>query len=125
MAEDGSKPRGLSLICCLVLGVSLLTQALYALVFTTRYLDIFESLPWATYAGTADLVWNIAFKLFYLASSFYIVFIMMKVFSRTREKEQAWKLGIWSVFGSLVLSPVVILIFERKFPGRWFLEVGV
>ncbi|KAJ5156211.1 hypothetical protein N7492_009014 [Penicillium capsulatum] len=104
-------------------GVSLLTQMLYALVFATRYLDIFASYSWAFSKGGMGLVWNILFKLFYLASSIYIVFIMMKVFPRTREKERAWKIGIWSVLGSLGLAPIVVLVFERSFPSAWFLEL--
>ncbi|KAJ5094211.1 hypothetical protein N7456_010072 [Penicillium angulare] len=103
-------------------GVSLLTQMLYGLVFVARYLDLFSSYSWSF--GVEGSVYNLSFKLFYLASSLYLVFIMMKVFPRTREKERAWKLGIYSVIGSLVLAPVMILIFERKsHPGNWFLEI--
>lgn len=94
---------------------------LYGLVFVTRYLDIFSGQSWDfAYAGT---FYMICFKLFYLTSSLYVVFIMMKVFPRTRERERAWKLGIYSVIGSLVLAPLTILIFERHFAGNWFLEV--
>ena len=92
---------------------------LYALVFVNRYLDLFDSGSWNGLAA----VWNISFKLFYLSSSFYIVFIMMRVFPRTRERERAWKLAIWSAIGSLVLAPLAILIFEGGFPRHWFMEV--
>lgn len=92
---------------------------LYALVFVNRYLDLFDLKSWQGLGA----VWNISFKFFYLGSSFYIVFIMMKVFPRTRERERAWKLGIWSVIGSLVLAPLAILIFEGRFPSGWFMEV--
>ncbi|KAJ5574350.1 uncharacterized protein N7459_008777 [Penicillium hispanicum] len=102
-------------------GVSLLTQMLYALVFVTRYLDLLDGAFWALPTNLA-FMWNLCFKIFYITSSFYLVFIMMKVFPRTRERERAWKLGIWSVIGSLVLSPLMILIFERGFPTRWFME---
>jgi hypothetical protein len=70
------------------------------------------------------VIWNVSFKLFYLATSFYIVFLMMKVFPRTRERERAWKFGIWSVGGAVVLAPIAILIFEKGFPRHWFLEVS-
>lgn len=64
-----------------------------------------------------------SFKLFFITSAFYTIFIMMKVFPRTRERERAWKLGTYSVLVSIVLSPIAILIFEKKFPSHWFLEV--
>ncbi|KAJ5661049.1 uncharacterized protein N7484_000421 [Penicillium longicatenatum] len=102
-------------------GVSLLTQGLYAVVFVARYLDILKPSSWAFSHGAS--LWNILFKLFYLSSSFYLVFIMMKVFPRTRETERAWKLGIYSVAGSLVLAPIAIAILEGGFPPPWFLEL--
>ncbi|KAJ5751879.1 hypothetical protein N7520_008796 [Penicillium odoratum] len=102
-------------------GVSLLTQLLYGLVFVTRYLDIFKGSSWNFGHGAS--LWNILFKLFYLTSSFYVVFIMMKVFPRTRERERAWKLGIYSVAGSLVLAPIAIAVLERGFPPAWFMEL--
>ncbi|GIZ42027.1 hypothetical protein CKM354_000530700 [Cercospora kikuchii] len=86
-------------------GVSLLTQLLYCLVFTTRYLDLFWVPPWFSW-------WNFVLKLFYIASSAYIVFVMMRVFARTREKEYGWKLAIWSLAGSTVGAPIVCLLFE-------------
>jgi hypothetical protein len=104
-----------------LIGVSLLTQGLYAVVFVARYLDILKPSSWAFSHGAS--LWNILFKLFYLSSSFYLVFIMMKVFPRTRETERAWKLGIYSVAGSLVLAPIAIAILEGGFPPPWFLEV--
>ncbi|KAK0670730.1 ER lumen protein retaining receptor-domain-containing protein [Cercophora samala] len=85
-------------------GVSLLTQLFYAAVFVTRYTDLFsETHPW-----------NYFFKVFYLLSSFYTLGIMRFVYPRTREKEVAWKLAGLVLTGSLVLSPFVMLIFDRK-----------
>lgn len=82
----------------------MITQILYAIVFCTRYLDIFqESVPW-----------NIFFKIFYITSSFYIIAIMKWVYPRSREKELAWKLGAVVVVLSLLLSPIGMLIFEKK-----------
>ncbi|CAL5870132.1 uncharacterized protein PFLUO_LOCUS4367 [Penicillium psychrofluorescens] len=102
-------------------GISLLTQILYALVFVTRYLDLFAPDLWGD--SSWHVMWNVSFKIFYLLTSFYIVYLMMKVFPRTRERERAWKFGIWSVGGAVVLSPISILIFERGFPPHWFLEL--
>lgn len=85
-------------------GVSLITQILYAAVFCTRYLDLFhETIPW-----------NYFFKVFYILSSFYTIFIMRWAYPRTREREIAWKLGAAVVAGSLLISPFVMLIFEKK-----------
>ncbi|KAG9236438.1 ER lumen protein retaining receptor-domain-containing protein [Amylocarpus encephaloides] len=88
-------------------GVSLITQALYALVFMTRYVDIFDHYAWWS-------VWNFTLKIFYLLSSFYIIFLMMKVYARTREREKAWKFGAACLFGSAVLTPFVMMIFAKK-----------
>lgn len=104
------------------LGVSLLTQMLYGLVFVTRYLDILAPSTWNFAAGAS--AWNALFKIFYLSSSCWLVFIMMKLYPRTRERERAWKLGIFSVAGSLVLAPIVVAIFESGYPTGWFLEVS-
>ncbi|KAL2271272.1 hypothetical protein VTJ83DRAFT_643 [Remersonia thermophila] len=85
-------------------GVSLLTQLFYALVFVTRYTDLFRE----SYA------WNYFFKVFYLLSSFYTIAIMRFVYPRTREREIAWKMSALILAGSLVLSPLVMLIFDPK-----------
>lgn len=88
-------------------GVSLLTQLFYALVFVSRYTDLFrESWPW-----------NYFFKVFYLLSSFYTIAIMRFVYPRTREREVAWKLSAVILLGCLILSPFVMLIFE---PSSWW-----
>jgi hypothetical protein len=88
-------------------GVSLITQILYAAVFCTRYLDLFDP-------NKPHLAWNVVFKTFYLLSSFYILGIMQWLFPRTREKEFAWKLGAITLGASTILSPFVMLIFELK-----------
>ncbi|KAK9777485.1 putative ER lumen protein retaining receptor-domain-containing protein [Seiridium cardinale] len=85
-------------------GVSMITQVLYTVVFLTRYTDIFTE--------TSD--WNLLFKLFYIASSIYIIVIMRYRYPRTRETELAWKLGAAVLGGSLLLSPFAMLIFEKK-----------
>lgn len=98
-------------------GVSLLTQILYALVFVTRYLDLFRASGWGD-------VWNDFFKIFYIVSSFYIILLMMRMYPRTREKERAWKLALWSVGGSIVLAPIILPIFYGRYPYHWFTEVS-
>lgn len=96
-------------------GVSLLTQWLYTLVFCSRYLDLFWVPPQWNW-------WNTLFKLFYIGTSFYIVWIMMRVYARTREKEYAWKLATWSLGGSLLSAPLVCLTFKGV-SGISFFEV--
>lgn len=90
-------------------GVSLITQALYALVFCTRYLDIFTSS-----LELALAKWNFVLKILYVTTSFYIIYLMMRVFARTREREKAWKLGAYCLFGSLLLTLPVTGIFRRS-----------
>ncbi|KAJ3565642.1 hypothetical protein NPX13_g7433 [Xylaria arbuscula] len=94
-------------------GVSWITQVLYAVVFCSRYTDIFSE--------TSS--WNYFFKLFYILSSIYIIAIMRWLFPRTREKEVAWKLGAAILAGSLILSPFVMLIFEGKEQWRFFVWI--
>lgn len=101
-------------------GVSLLTQMLYAVVFVTRYLDLFRGSGWRS-------IYLVFFKFFYILSSFYIIFLMMKVYPRTRERERAWKMALGSVVLSLVLAPIVTPILDNKefFKIHWFTEVGL
>jgi len=81
---------------------------LYALVFCTRYLDIFS----ASASGGWLHVWNFCLKLFYVASSFYIIFLMTSVYARTREREKAWKYGLYCFLVSVVVTPFWWLIFS-------------
>ncbi|KAH6991241.1 ER lumen protein retaining receptor-domain-containing protein [Ilyonectria robusta] len=83
-------------------GVSLITQILYALVFCTRYLDIFSE----------KSAWNFIFKIFYILSSFYILGVMQWVVPRSREREISWKIGAFILGGSFAISPFVMMIFE-------------
>ncbi|TDZ44699.1 ER lumen protein-retaining receptor [Colletotrichum trifolii] len=94
-------------------GVSLITQGLYAVVFCTRYTDLFST----------EAAWNVLFKIFYILSSFYIIGIMQWVFPRSREREISWKVGAAAVGGSLVLSPFMMLIFEKYSGFRVWLWV--
>ncbi|KAF2201008.1 ER lumen protein retaining receptor [Delitschia confertaspora ATCC 74209] len=97
-------------------GVSLITQALYALVFCTRYLDIFTS----PVGSDVWPLWNFCLKIFYTLSSFYIIFLMTSVYARTREREKAWKYGLYCLGGAIVISPFWWLIFSmyKAIPGK-------
>ncbi|KAK5678153.1 hypothetical protein LTS10_009323 [Elasticomyces elasticus] len=96
-------------------GVSLLTQLLYIAVFLTRYLDLFWVPPWWSW-------WNTILKLFYIGSSAYIVWLMMRKFARTREKERGWQVAVWSFGASVVGAPVVCILF-RGWKYSTFTEV--
>ncbi|KAK4105589.1 hypothetical protein N658DRAFT_513004 [Parathielavia hyrcaniae] len=85
-------------------GVSLLTQLFYALVFVSRYTDLFRE----------SFAWNYFFKVFYLLSSFYTIAVMRFVYPRTREREVAWKLSALILLGVTVLSPFIMMIFEES-----------
>lgn len=89
-------------------GVSLITQILYALVFCTRYLDIFNE-------GSN---WNLIFKIVYILSSFYILGVMQWLFPRSREREISWKIGAFILGGTFILSPFVMMIFEHTWGFR-------
>ncbi|KAJ4394066.1 hypothetical protein N0V93_003283 [Gnomoniopsis smithogilvyi] len=83
-------------------GVSFITQILYCVVFLARYTDLFGK----------QYLYNRIFKIFYILSSFYIIAVMQWMFPRTRERELAWKLGAACFFGSLLISPFSMLIFQ-------------
>lgn len=98
-------------------GVSLLTQLLYAVVFCTRYLDLFWVPP-------SFSLWNFFFKILYISSSIYVVYLMMRVYPRTREKEAAWKITTWTLAACVLSAPVVTLVFNRLPFGKFVAEVG-
>ncbi|KAE8450676.1 hypothetical protein EG329_006021 [Mollisiaceae sp. DMI_Dod_QoI] len=85
-------------------GVSLITQALYCLVFISRYLNLFMF----------NTAWNTTLKIFYILSSLYILFLMLRVYARTRERETAWKLGALCLVGSAIGAPICMMIFTPK-----------
>jgi RsiW-degrading membrane proteinase PrsW (M82 family) len=73
------------------------------------------------------MYWNVTLKIFYILSSLYIIFLMLRVYARTRERETAWKLGGICLVGSVALAPVLLivenLVKERKNWGP--MEVGL
>ena len=78
-------------------GISLKTQELYALVFASRYLDIFTD-----YIS----LYNTVMKLFFLWSSFSIIWYMRyhKVVRRSYDKEQDTFRHLFLVLPCLVLA---------------------
>jgi hypothetical protein len=50
---------------------------------------------------------------------------MTSVYARTREREKAWKFGMYCLVGSLVITPFWYLIFKENVLGHsTFLKVG-
>eukprot|EP00298_Acanthocystis_sp_HF-20_P008632 c17797_g2_i1.p1 GENE.c17797_g2_i1~~c17797_g2_i1.p1 ORF type:complete len:215 (+),score=26.89 c17797_g2_i1:30-674(+) len=60
-------------------GISLKTQELYALIFLTRYLDLFTNFT---------SLYNTVFKIMYLSSSGYIIYLMRGPFRIKYDAEQ-------------------------------------
>lgn len=57
-------------------------------------------------------------QIFYTLSSFYIIFLMTSVYARTREREKAWKLGMYCLLGALVVAPFWYLVFKSHVIGH-------
>ncbi|MCJ1309387.1 hypothetical protein MMC25_003046 [Agyrium rufum] len=99
-------------------GISLITQVLYATVFLARYTEsIFygingEDELLEAHHGLRLTVFLM--KILYIFTSLYIIFIMMRVFARTRERERAWRFGGYCAAGSIMAAPFVMMIFEPK-----------
>eukprot|EP00268_Persea_americana_P019169 TRINITY_DN19815_c1_g1_i2.p1 TRINITY_DN19815_c1_g1~~TRINITY_DN19815_c1_g1_i2.p1 ORF type:complete len:223 (+),score=10.13 TRINITY_DN19815_c1_g1_i2:270-938(+) len=81
-------------------GISLKTQELYALVFATRYLDIFTDFV---------SVYNTIMKLIFLATSFSIVWYMRhhKIVRRSYDKQQDTFRHLFLILPCLILALVV------------------
>ncbi|KAG6223410.1 hypothetical protein E4U26_004560 [Claviceps purpurea] len=94
-------------------GVSLITQGLYAVVFCTRYLDLFRE----------KYLWNFLFKIVYILSSLYIIGIMQWMFPRSRERELSWKMGAGVLAIAAVLAPFMMMMFEKKWTFRTLMWV--
>ncbi|KAJ1955094.1 endoplasmic reticulum retention protein [Linderina pennispora] len=83
-------------------GISLKTQALYFLVFVTRYLDLFTSFV---------SIYNTLMKLFFLCSAGYIVYMMLKPLKPTYDKA----LDTFRVEYVLVGAALFALVFPHKY----------
>ena len=54
-------------------------------------------------------------KLFYIFTTIFIVFLMTKVYPRTREREKAWKFGAYCLVGAIVACyPVTVLNVKKE-----------
>lgn len=94
----------------LLLGISLKTQELYAIVFATRYLDIFTDFI---------SLYNTLMKLIFLGSSFSIVWYIRhhKIVRRSYDKDQDTFRHLFLILPCFLLA----LVINEKFT---FKEVG-
>lgn len=83
-------------------GISLKTQILYCLVFTTRYLDLLTSFV---------SMYNTLMKIFFIASSYFVVYLMMYKYNKTIKNDSDIFKVEYLLAGSFILS----LIFNYKF----------
>jgi NADH:ubiquinone oxidoreductase subunit 4 (subunit M) len=64
-------------------------------------------------------------QIFYTLSSLYIIFLMTSVYARTREREKAWKFGLYCLAGSVIVAPFWYLVFQKWVIGtNAFLKVA-
>lgn len=65
-------------------------------------------------------------QIFYTLSSLYIIFLMTSVYARTREREKAWKFGLYCLAGSVIVAPFWYLIFQKWVIGpNTFMRVAM
>lgn len=95
-------------------GISLLFQSLYALVFLTRYLDLLWTPP-------AYDVYIFFMKIAYIASSLYTIYLMLRVYPRSRELEWSWHLAAYGV--GFVLTSFGVTAVAQGLRGLNFSEV--
>jgi hypothetical protein len=84
-----------------------LTQVLYAAVFVSRYLDLFTAPPYLNF-------YNFVFKVTYIVTSFYLLFLMIRVFPRSHEREKQWIITAYILGFSAVATPIFQAIFRNK-----------
>lgn len=84
-------------------GISFKSQALYFLVYVTRYLDLFWSFT--------DSAWNTIFKIIFLASSAYTLYLMLNDYKPTHDPNlDTFKVG-YLLGGSAILA----ILFPYKY----------
>ncbi|KAF7376756.1 Protein-ER retention receptor [Mycena sanguinolenta] len=78
-------------------GISFLTQAMYALVFVTRYLDLFFRFV---------SLYNTVMKIIYIASAFYVLVVMRWIYPHSQENRMAWH-ATYIILGFSVLASLI------------------
>lgn len=85
-------------------GLSFKTQALYMVVYLTRYIDLLTS-PWAS-------IYNTVFKFVYLGTSGYVLWLMTSKHKSTRSPASVDTFQVQYLIG---FSAVFALLFHIKF----------
>ncbi|KAG0228790.1 endoplasmic reticulum retention protein [Actinomortierella wolfii] len=85
-----------------VAGISFKTQALYATVFLTRYLDLFTNFV---------SLYNTVMKIFFIATSLYIVYLMKFKFRATNDP----RLDTFQVQYLLLATGILALLINHQF----------
>lgn len=104
-------------------GISFKSQALYLIVYVTRYLgervQSPQSREWRANLATTDIfwtlttgsLWNTAFKIFFLASSSYTVYLMLNDYKPTHDPN----VDTFKVQYLLGGSAVIAILFPQKY----------
>ncbi|KAF9166384.1 endoplasmic reticulum retention protein [Actinomortierella ambigua] len=85
-----------------VAGISFKTQALYASVFLTRYLDLFTGFV---------SIYNTTMKIFFIATSLYIIYLMKFKFKATNDP----RLDTFQVQYLLLATALLSLLVNHRF----------
>ncbi|KAF9978547.1 endoplasmic reticulum retention protein [Actinomortierella ambigua] len=88
-----------------VAGISFKTQALYATVFVTRYLDLFTNFV---------SLYNTVMKIFFITSSIYIIYLMKFKFKATNDP----RLDTFQVQYLLLATAILAVLINHQFSVR-------
>jgi ER lumen protein retaining receptor len=99
-------------------GLSLRTQILYVIVFMTRYLDLFFY-----YIS----LYNTLMKLFFIGSSWYIVYLMTVTYRKGYDKKNDFTridfLLVPCAILSIFFNPTLKVLFKKRLIARCFLQI--
>ncbi|KAI9883619.1 MAG: mitochondral 37S ribosomal protein S27 [Watsoniomyces obsoletus] len=84
-------------------GISFKSQLLYLIVYITRYLDLFWTFTFS--------IWNTSLKLIFLASSAYIIYLMLNEYRPTHDPN----LDTFKVQYLLAGSAVLAILFPKAY----------
>jgi hypothetical protein len=60
------------------------------------------------------MVYNTIFKITYITTSIYIIYLMLRVYARSRESENQWRISFYILLFSLISAPTFQAIFRKK-----------
>lgn len=77
-------------------------------------MDLFWVNPFKSFLS----LWNFTLKIIYILTSFFIVFLMTRVYPRSRESERGWRLSGYALGSSLVTAPWLGSLLAAMFHDR-------